>query len=250
MPIFGTLDHERQLPRVPRVEDLATESLELHAVETLTFAAEILQEAGAECVPAALNPVLPAYARLELRRHLDSRWGPFSLACLALAVRADGRAMSYAVGGFCDNDQVMEYLRLHYGARLRRGAISLERRYFGIEGRVAAEGKLALDALMEKPEPGDVSAAAPQPYLHLAKYEGQLWLIQEDRDIVVETCERGQTLIRTFDPEAFGEPRAVFRRPLPAAFVKSSLTCQPVSALFDPALTASVGRRKIERGTA
>jgi hypothetical protein len=246
MPIFGTLDYERQLARVPRVEDLAIERQSCGSVEVFVLAAEIAHDAGVQCVPPALNPVLPPFARVELRRHADSPWGPFAIACLELGVRAAGVPMAYVTGGFCDNDSVTEYLRLHYGARLKRASISVERRYPGIEGRIASEGRLVFDALMEKPEPIETSKVLPLPLLNLAKFEGNLWLIREDVEFDIEAAERGMTLVRTFDAEAFGEERVAFRRRLPAAFAKAATVYLPVAALFDPGQPASQGTRTIK----
>jgi hypothetical protein len=246
MPSFGTLDHERLLARVPRVEDLATVRQESKLVEMLVFAAEIPQEPSQDCVPKALSRALPPYARIEIRKHEDSPWGPFHIASLQIAVRAVDQPMTYATGAFCDNDRVAEYLRLHYGARLKRGAISVERRYAGIEGRVAAEGRLVFDALLEGPEPLAPGEVVALPVLHLAKFEGQLWLIEEEIEHTFAMAEVGATLVRKFDSEAFGEARAVFRNPMPAVFAKSSATYQPVRQIIDPAIPAYMGTRTIK----
>jgi Acetoacetate decarboxylase (ADC) len=246
MPVFGALDHQRLLPRAPRVEDLAAEPSYSAVVETVVFAAEIPSDVAVEVTPQALNPVMPPYARVELRKHFDSPWGPFSTAYLAIACRANGAARAFVTGGFCDNDQAMEHMRLHYGARMKRAAISIERRYSGIEGRIASEGKLVFDAVMEKPETIDAAQVLQPAGLHLAKFEGQLWLIEEDKDFGIVLAERGITLLRKFDAEAFGEERILLRHALPAVFIKSSLAYQPVAALIDPALPAAAGTRAIK----
>jgi Acetoacetate decarboxylase (ADC) len=246
MPIFGALDHQRLLPRAPRVEDLASAPSYSASVETVVFAAEIPSDVAVEITPQALNPVMPPYARVELRKHYDSPWGPFSTACLAIACRANGAARVFVTGGFCDDDQAIEYLRLHYGARMKRAAISIERRYSGIEGRVASEGRLVFDAVMEKPEPIDSAQVMQPASLHLAKFEGQLTLIEEDKDFGIVSAERGITLLRKFEAEAFGEERILLRHALPAVFIKSSLTYQPVTAMIDPALPAAAGTRTIK----
>ena len=245
MPGFGSLDHDRQMARVPRVEDLANESVVCQSAETLVFAVEIPHDSGIETVPKALNPLLPPYIRIELTRHHNSPWGPFSTACLSVAVRKDGTACAYATGGFCDNDQVSEHFRLRYGARLRRGSISIERRYSGVEGRVATEGRLVLDALIERAESVLPSQVALPPLLNLAKFEGQLWVIEEDRAVAIESAERGMTLIRKCEPAAFGEERLQLRHTLPAVFAKCALTYLPVSLLIDPALPAYLGTREV-----
>lgn len=245
MPGFGSLDHERQMARVPRVEDLANENAVCRSVETAVFVVEIPHDAGTETVPQALNPVSPPYIRIELHHHNDSPWGPFSTACLSIAARRDGAPCAYVTGGFCDNDQVSEHFRLRYGARFKRGSISIERRYSGIEGRVAAEGRLVLDALIERIEPVERAQIVMPPLLNLAKFEGQLWLIEEGRDFSIEQAERGMTLIRTCEPAAFGEERIQLRHALPAVFTRSALTYLPVTALIDPALPAYLGTRKV-----
>jgi len=250
MPTFGSLDHERQLAFVPRVEDLATERVESAVVETVVFSAEIAHDVGVACVPSAVHPVQPPVARIELRRHFDSPFGPFAIAFVALTVRANGASLAYAPGGFCDNDRVTEYLRLHYGARLKRASINVERRYPGIEGRVASEGRLVFDALMEKPEPIAPSAIVPVQLLHLAKFEGHLWLIEEDKELEIDAAERGMTMVRTFVAEAFGEDRIALRRPLPAIFSRSSAIYLPVTALIDPAQPAVQGTRRIPQSGA
>ena len=246
MPGFGSLDHERQLARVPRVEDVASERAVCQSVETLVFAVEIPHDVGIEAIPKALNPVLPPYVRFELHHHFDSPWGPFSTAVMTIAARANGAARAFSVGGFCDNDQVAEHFRLHYGMRLKRGSISVERRYSGIEGRVATEGRLVFDALMEKGAPVERAQILMPPLLSLAKFEGQLWLIEEDRDFAIESAERGITLIRKYEPSAFGEERIQLRHTLPAIFAKSTLTYLPVAALIDPGLPAYLGTRVIK----
>jgi len=249
MPGFGSLDHERQLARVPRVEDLANEEALCPSVETLVFAAEIASDAGVETIPKALNPVLPPYVRFELHHHFESPWGPFSAALMMIAARANGATRAFATGGFCDSDQVAEHFRLRYGVRFKRGSISIERRYGGMEGRVASEGKLVLDAIIEKAESVDSAQVLMPPLLNLAKFEGQLWLIEEDRNFALEAAERGMTLIRKAEPEAFGEERVQLRHTLPALWLKSALTYLPVAALVDPGLPAYLGTRLVRPNT-
>lgn len=246
MPGFGSLDHERLMARVPRVEDLANERAVCHSVETVVFAVEIPHDAGIETIPKALNPVLPPYIRIELKRHSDSPWGPFSTACFQVAARMNGALCAYATGGFCDNDQVSEHFRLRYGMRFKRGSISIERRYSGVEGRVAADGRLVLDAMIERAEPVDAAQMLMPPLLSLAKFEGQLWLIEADRVFEIEQAERGMTLLRKCEPAAFGEEHIHLRHTLPALFAKSALTYLPVTALIDPALPAYLGTRAIK----
>jgi hypothetical protein len=245
MPSFGSLDHERLLPHVPRVEDLASERIESGAVEILFMAAELSHETAAEYLPPALTPVLPPFARIEIRKHEDSPWGAFHIACLELPARAAGCPVCYVTGGFCDNDRAAEYLRLHYGARLKRGAISLERRYTGIEARIASEGRLVFDGLVERPEPIAEANVPAMPLVHLAKFEGALWLVEEDIDHSFFGAEMGSTLVRSFEADAFGEARLALRAPMPAIFSRCSSVYLPVRRVIDAGQPAETGTREI-----
>lgn len=249
MPSFGSLDHERLLPHVPRVEDLANERIDLGAAEILFMAAELAHEAAGEYLPAALTPVLPPFARIEIRKHEDSPWGAFHLACLELPARAAGSPVCYVSGGFCDNDRAADYLRLHYGARLKRGAISVERRYTGIEARIASEGRLVFDGLMERPEAIPDGNVPAMPLEHLAKFEGQLWLVEEEIEHSFFGVEMGATLVRTFEADAFGVDGLALQAPMPAIFSRCSSVFLPVRRLIDPAQPAETGTREIAGGS-
>lgn len=250
MPFFGMLDERTLEASANTVVSLASEDKETKLCETLVFTTETGAENAIQSVPKALHPAIPAYGKLEIRRHHDSPWGPFSIAELKITARATTIYMGYCPGVFCDNDAVIAYLRDRYGARVKKGAIALEKRYYGIEAHVREGDKLVFDGLVDNLHFISGADVLYTPTLHLAKVDGKLLLVQEERECTIERAERGTPHVRKFDGAAFGEKRFVFAYDLPATYTKSSMSYRNVRFLMDPSVPARQGTTRLNKKAA
>lgn len=250
MPIFGTLDEKSLETSATAVVSLATEDQETKLCETLVFTTETGAENAIQSVPKALHPAIPAYGKLEIRRHRDSPWGPFSLAELKITGRATTIYMGYCPGAFCDNDKVISYLCDRYGARVKKGGIFLDRRYYGIEASVRDGDKVVFDGAVDGLHFISGADVLYTPTLHLAKVDGKLLLVQEERECTIERAERGTPHVRRFDGAAFGEKRFTFAYDLPATFTKSTMSYRNVRFLMDPSVPARQGTTRLEKKAA
>jgi hypothetical protein len=245
MPQYGALDVAARSGALPRVAALAHESWRSDRTEVLNFVHEIDDRDALALIPRALHPTIPLYANLMLLRHASSPVGPFSLAELRIITRAGMHQGGFTIGGFCDSEPAIAYLRDHYGWPLAPGQVSIQRKHYAVLGSVVAGGEAVFEGWLEKAEsiaPGDLLYPVS---LHLALYEGEPRLVQTEPLYTPELAERGIARVQRFDAAAFGDGRISFTNALPATWIRGAFEMRPVRWIMDPERPAVVGATRV-----
>jgi len=247
MPLFGQLDSATQAGRASTVKSLMTdaESFSIDAVDVLAFTYEIDIQRGFGATPKALHPSIPSYCQIVLRRHRDGPFGAFNVAELRLNARAGTHYLAYCIGAFADNDAAVTFFRDRYGAPMQRADVVLEPRYYGVVGTVVVGGKVAFDAVLEKPHYISGSDVLYTPNLNLARVGHATKLVHQEMEYTIGKAQRGTTALKAFDAAAFGDARVVLRQPLPATIVQAKVTYTGVRFLIDPDRPALTGTETV-----
>jgi hypothetical protein len=88
MPLFGQLDLQSVLARLPQMQDFETESWDLPGAEILQLSFEVGQERADASLPRAMHPAVPRYVTCVISHFPQTPVGPFHLAQLRLMGRA------------------------------------------------------------------------------------------------------------------------------------------------------------------
>src|SRR5919206_44024 len=88
MPLFGQLNLQSVLARLPEMQDFETEPWELPGAEILQLSFEVGQERADATLPKAMHPAVPRYVTWVISHFPHTPVGPFHLAQLRLMGRA------------------------------------------------------------------------------------------------------------------------------------------------------------------
>jgi hypothetical protein len=244
MPIFG--GYKPAADGLPVIKALAEDRIDVENAQVVALTFEVLSEAAIATLPAALHPPFPTYCSLILRAHADSPFGRFTTAELRLHARATNHYVGYILGGFTDNERVSAWLENAYGKRLALAdQVSLKKRHFGFEAKVAAGGRAVLDAVIENP-----AQIAGVDVLHvqnsvLASLNGAPTLIAEEFEFQIKEARRGMPRYHALDIAAFGAPTLTVSNHLPATWILADWSYMPVRFVIDPLKPAAAGTRKL-----
>jgi hypothetical protein len=180
-----------------------------------------------------------------LRDHATSPVGPFALAELRVITRSGIHPGGYTFGAFATTDEAVAFLRESYGWPVRRGEVRIDRRHDAIVGTVRADGRTVLEAALERAEPIAPTDILYHVSFHLARVGNDVRLVQAEPRYTPASAERGTPRVRTFDAEAFGEPRAKLVNPLPATAMTGKVELRRVRWLIDPLRPAVVGSTRV-----
>lgn len=247
MPLFGQLDPAEHSSHAPEVDSVLGESegFSVEDADILAFTYEIDIQRGFAVTPKALHPSIPSYCQIVVRRHPDSPFGPFNVAELRINARAGTHYLAYCLGAFTDNADARAFFRSRYGAPMRDGDVVLDTRYYGVVGRVEADGATILDALLERPHYISGSDVLYTPNLNLARIGNETKLVHQEMEYTIGRAQRGDAVLTKFDAAAFGDARVVLRQPLPATVVQAKVTYTGVRYLIDPERPAMVGTQSV-----
>src|SRR2546427_3958928 len=87
MPLFGQLNLQTVLSRLPEMQDFETEPWELPGADILHLAFEVGQERADASLPRAMHPAVPRYITCIISHFPQTPVGPFHLAQLRLMGR-------------------------------------------------------------------------------------------------------------------------------------------------------------------
>jgi hypothetical protein len=244
MPIYG--GYTPTAAGLPAIKALAQDRIDIEAVQTLTFTFEVLSDAAIAALPAALHPPFPTYCSLVVRRHDDGPYGAFTTAELRLHARATNHYVGFSMGAFCDNEAACAWLGAAYGLRCSvAGTVSLTRRHYGFEAKVAAGDVSLLDAVMTTPGFISGNDVLYVQNSNLASLDGVPTLIAEEFEYAIREAKRGAATVHTLDLAAFGAPTLTRSNDLPSTWTTGSWSYLPVRFTIDPARPAMAGTRKI-----
>ncbi len=205
MPLFGTLDIDAALAASPTLDNLAPDTWELSGASVLQVSYEVNEDPALALTPPALHPSIPPYATFSFLRCPESPVGQFTLAMVRLVVRAGIRPRALLLQAFVDNPAAADGLRSGWGYRVREADVQLSRRHDRIVGTVSIDGRVALDARLDDPEP--IAGADLELFdnLHLVNVAGQEpVIVQVDPGYEYRSADRGQADLVAYDAELLG----------------------------------------------
>jgi hypothetical protein len=243
MPVFGTLKPD--VARLPKVEALADERIDIKTTETLTFTFEVLSRDAIAALPPCYHPPFPTYCTLAMRKHEDGALGPFSVAELRLHARAGSHYIGYCLGAFTDNAGAAAWLREGYGATIEVADVRLIKRHFGFEAQVSKGGKTLLGGLQKMPGFISGSDVLYVQNHNLALVEGEATVVAEEFEYSIKEARRGEAAFTTLDLAAFGAPTLKLSNHLPSTWTAGTWSYMPVRFLMDPGKHAMAGTRRV-----
>ncbi|HZZ36813.1 MAG TPA: hypothetical protein VFE03_13905 [Caulobacteraceae bacterium] len=248
MPVFGTFKPE--LAKLPKVKAPAVDKIEIESAQTLTFTFEVLSKEAIAALPACYHPPFPTYCTLAVRKHDDGPYGAFTVAELRLHARAGSHYVGLVLGAFCDNDKAAAWLANAYGAPIETAQVSLTKRHFGYEARVARDSRTILEALEEMPGFISGSDVLYVQNHNLANLDGEAIVIAEEFEYAIKEARRGSARFAALDLAAFGAPTLKLSNHLPSTWTAGTWAYMPVRFLMDPTKPAMAGTRRIDQPAA
>lgn len=205
MPFFGTLDIGMALGSAPTATNLAPDTWVLPSSEVLQVSYEVREDPALAITPPALHPSIPPYATFSFMRCPESPVGPFTLGMVRLIVRAGIRPRGLLINAFVDSEKAAEALADGWGYKIQVADVSFSRRHNRISGSVRIDGKTALEAHLEDPEPIVATDIELFDNLHLTNVSDQdPVIVQVDPGYTYTSADRGRADLATFDAAALG----------------------------------------------
>src|SRR5216683_651832 len=204
MPLFGPLNLQTVLPRLPEMRAFETEPWELPGADILHIAFEVAQEAADASLPRAMHPAVPRYVTCILSYFPQTPVGPFHLAQLRLMGRAGVHPRGYVLQAYTDTPAATQALRQRWGFPADTAEeVALRTHYDRVFATVVKGGQKILDVALSQSE--TVSGADIQyiSSVHLAQVTGidtpGPKLVQVDPRYTFHKAERGRPVLHYLD---------------------------------------------------
>jgi hypothetical protein len=110
---------------------------------------------------------------------------------------------------------------------------------------VVAGGATVLDVGLLSPVPLDGDDLQYTDTMHLADTAAGLRLVQVEQAFRFTRASRGQPVLRTFDPVAWGQPLLRPSFPVSASAATADVTIQPVRFVCRPDVSAFEGTERV-----
>ena len=173
MPLFGQLNLQTVLSRLPEMQDFETEPWELLGADILHLAFEVGQERADASLPRAMHPAVPRYVTCIISYFPQTPVGPFHLAQLRLMGRAGVHPRGYVLQAYTDTPAATQALRQRWGFPADTAdEVTLRTHYDRVFATVVQGGQKILEAALSQSE--TVSGADIQyiSSVHLAQVTG------------------------------------------------------------------------------
>lgn len=252
MPLFGTLDLDAALADAPVVDGLNPDPWELPGAETLQVSYEVAEGPALAVTPPGLHPSIPPYATFSVCRFPESPVGPFTLAMVRLVVRAGIRPRGLLMKAFTDSPAAADGLRRGWGYDVSVADVSLSRRHDRITGSVLIDGVVAMEAILDDPEPVAGSDLELFDNLHLVTMAGdgaepgEPLIVQVDPGYTFDTADRGGARLEHFDAAALDIVGIEPVYAVVAVACRADMTLAPPRFVIDPTRPAVQGTRRLE----
>jgi hypothetical protein len=201
MPLFGQLNLQTVLPRLPEMRDFETEPWELPGADILHLAFEVGQEAADASLPRAMHPAVPRYVTCILSYFPQTPVGPFM-------GRAGVHPRGYVLQAYTDMPAATQALRQRWGFPADTAdEVTLRTHYDRVFATVVQGGQKILEAALSQSE--TVSGADIQyiSSVHLAQVTGidqpGPRLVQVDPRYTLHKAERGRPVLHYLDEAAW-----------------------------------------------
>jgi hypothetical protein len=243
--LVGTRDPESFAARAPKLEQPATEPLELPDVDVLQVVTEIASEGMEAMLPPGLHPTLPPVVSWLVYRAITSPWGAFTLAQTRIGCRSGARPRGFLLQGVIDNPTAKSALESSWGYPLVRGEVGLHRNYHEIRVDVDVGGRRILEVGLRNLDPLSPSDVQYVANMNPALAAQGLRLVQVDPEYDVHRAERGTPLIESFDAAAWGDESIRSVYPVSASFTVADVTLPRVRYLCRPDVLAFEGTESV-----
>jgi hypothetical protein len=208
MPLFGQLNLQSVLARLPEMQDLATEPWELPGAAILQLSFEVGQGRADASLPRAMHPSVPRYVTWVISHYPQTPVGPFHLAQLRLMGRAGVHPRGYVLQAYTDVPTATQTLRQRWGFPADTAEeVALRTHDDRIFATVVKDGQTILEVALSQPE---IISGADIQYIssvHLAQVTGSdppgPRLVQVDPRYTVHRAERGQPVLHALDETAW-----------------------------------------------
>ena len=208
MPLFGQLNLQSVLARLPEMQDFETEPWELPGAEILQLSFEVGQERADASLPRAMHPSVPRYVTCVISHFPQTPVGPLHLAQLRLMGRAGVHPRGYVLQAYTDAPTATQALRQRWGFPVETAEeVALRTHYDRVFATVVKDGQKILDVALSQSE--TVSGADIQyiSSVHLAQVTGidtpGPRLVQVDPRYTFHRAERGRPVLQYLDEAAW-----------------------------------------------
>lgn len=243
--LSGTADLDALAGRAPVMQSLDTAAVELGGVEVLQAAFEQPYSYRQPALPPGLHPTTPVLLVLLAWKVAESPWGSFSMAQARVSCRSGVRPRGFVAGCIVDNPAACAALAAGWGLPAQDGTVSLQRRFDGVELRVARDGAPAAELVALDPDPLGVDDAQFTVTTTLATTPRGLRLVQVEPEYELDRVERVRPRLTAFDAPAWGEPCLQPRHPVSATISVGRVTLSAIRFMSRPDVTAFEGTEKI-----
>jgi hypothetical protein len=248
MPLYGALELDRVVSRLPRMANLDTEAWRLPGVEILQLAWEVGDD-SARLLPRAMHPAVPPYATVTVARYPDTPVGPFVLALLRLIGRAGAHPRGLVLGAVATSAEAASALRERWGVPAVSGQVTLRRYHDRVIGTARVDGETVLDVALVAPEviaAGDVQYIASVTLAEVTE-DGQagVRLVQVDPHYAFHKAERGRPHVDRFVPDAWNAGGLALIHPISASLTSVDTDLPQIRFVMDPEIPVVRGTRRI-----
>jgi len=248
MPLYGALEPDRVVSRLPRMANLDTEAWRLPGVEILQLAWEVGDD-SARLLPRAMHPAVPPYATVTVARYPATPVGPFVLALLRLIGRAGAHPRGLVLGAVATSAEAASALRERWGVPAVPGHVTVRRYHDRMIGTVRVDGETVLDVALVAPEviaAGDVQYIASVTLAEVTE-DGQagVRLVQVDPHYTFHKAERGRPHVDRFLPDAWNAGGLALVHPISASLTSVDTDLPQIRFVMDPEIPVVRGTRRI-----
>ncbi len=248
MPLYGTLELDRVVARLPRMANLDTEAWTLPGTEILQLAWEVGRD-SARLLPRAMHPAIPPYATVTVARFPDTPVGSFTLALLRLAGRAGAHPRGLVLGGVATSESAAQALGERWGLPVAHGEVTFRRYHDRAVATASLGGKTVLDAALVAPETisaGDVQYIASVTLAEVTE-DGQarVRLVQVDSHYTFHKAERGRPHVDRFLADAWNAGGLALVHPISASLTTADTDLPQIRFVMDPEIPVVRGTRRI-----
>src|SRR5215470_16547070 len=153
MPLFGQLNLQSILARLPEMQNFETEPWELPGAEILQLSFEVGQERADASLSRAMHPAVPRYVTCIISHFPQTPVGPFHLAQLRFMGRAGVHPRGYVLQAYTDVPAATQALRQRWGFPADTAdAVSLRTHYDRVFATVVKSGRTLLDVALSHSE--------------------------------------------------------------------------------------------------
>jgi hypothetical protein len=250
MPLFGQLNLQSVVSRLPEMRDFEAAAWELPGADILQLAFEVGQEAADAVLPRAMHPSVPRYVTCVVSHFPHTPVGPFHLAQLRLMGRAGVHPRGYVLQAYTDAPAATDALRQRWGFPAQTAdAVSLRTHYDRVFATVVQGGKTLLDVALSHSETVSGSDIQYISSVHLARVTAIAQpgprLVQVDPRYTLHQAERGRPVLNYLDEAAWRCPGLTVVHTMIGSFTSVDTDLPQIRFVMDPEMPVLQGTTRV-----